>query len=67
MGKVLSLLIGAVVVVAGLVLLIAWWGDFLAVLKGVLPGLLILGGTIAVVAGFSEFKDTLKSKEGEKE
>ncbi|RKY42088.1 MAG: hypothetical protein DRP85_03945 [Candidatus Makaraimicrobium thalassicum] len=65
MGKVLSLLIGAIVAVVGVILLIAWWYELLFVLRGIIPGVLILGGVIAVIAGFSEFKDVLKSK-GEK-
>ena len=62
MGKILSLLIGAIVAILGLILLIAWWYELLFVLRGVIPVMLILGGIIAVIAGFSEFKDVLKKK-----
>ena len=62
MGKILSLLIGAIVALLGLILLIAWWYEFLFVVRGVLPLVLIAGGIIAVLAGFSEFKDVLKKK-----
>lgn len=62
MGKVLSLLIGAIVAVLGLILLIAWWYELLFVVRGVLPLLLIFGGIIAIAAGLSEFKDHLKLK-----
>ena len=62
MGKILSLLIGAVVAIIGLILLIAWWYEFLFILRGCIPVMLILGGVVAVVAGFSELKDVLKSK-----
>lgn len=64
MGKILSLLIGAVVAMLGLILLIAWWYEFLFLVRGSLPVFLILGGLIAVLAGFSELKDTLKAKSG---
>jgi hypothetical protein len=60
MGKVLSLLIGAVVAILGLILLIAWWYEFLFLLRGCIPVVLIFGGVIAVVAGLSELKDVLK-------
>lgn len=63
MGKVLSLLVGAIIAIVGLILLIAWWYELLFVVRGILPGALILGGIIAVVAGFSELKDVIKSKE----
>ncbi len=62
MGKILSLVIGAVVAFIGLVLLIAWWYEFLFLLRAVVPAILMLGGVIAVLAGISELKDTLKSK-----
>lgn len=62
MGKILSLLIGAIITIVGLILLVAWWYEFVFFLRGVLPCLLILGGIVAVLAGFSEFKDVLKGK-----
>jgi hypothetical protein len=62
MGKVLSLLIGAVVAIVGSILLIAWWYEFLFILRGCIPVMLILGGAVAVIAGFSELKDVLKGK-----
>jgi len=65
MGKTLSVVLGAVASVAGLVLLVIWWGDLLALLKGVIPGILILAGAVSVIAGISEFKDT-SSEESEK-
>ncbi len=60
MGKVLSLLIGAVVAILGLILLIAWWYEFMFLVRGCIPIVLIFGGIIAVVAGLSELKDVLK-------
>jgi hypothetical protein len=62
MGKTLSLLVGAIVAVIGLILLIAWWYEFMFILRGVIPAMLVLGGAIAIIAGFSEMKDTLKSR-----
>ena len=62
MGKMLSLIVGVVVVIVGLILLVAWWYELLFVLRGVIPGMLIMGGAIAVLAGISEFKDTFKKQ-----
>ncbi|MGB2706056.1 MAG: hypothetical protein WBC74_04300 [Candidatus Omnitrophota bacterium] len=62
MGKTLSIIIGGLVAFVGLVLLIAWWYEFLFILRGAVPALLILGGGIALFAGFSELKDTLKTQ-----
>ena len=62
MGKVLSLLVGTVVALLGLILLISWWYELLFVLRGTLPVLLVFAGVIAVVAGLSELKDVLKNK-----
>jgi len=62
MGKTLSIVIGAIVAFVGLILLIAWWYEFLFLLRGTIPAILIFGGAIALIAGISELKDTLKSK-----
>ena len=62
MGKMLSVLVGGIVLMVGLIFLVWWWPEFLVILKGVLPGMLILGGVIAVLARISEYKDTIKSK-----
>lgn len=62
MGKVLSLLVGTVVALLGLILMISWWYELLFVLRGTLPVLLVFAGVIAVVAGLSELKDVLKNK-----
>ncbi len=60
MGKMLSLAIGSVITIVGLILLIAWWYEFTFLLRAIVPGALILAGLIAVVAGLSEMKDILK-------
>ena len=62
MGKTVSLLVGAIVAVVGLILLIAWWYEFMFLLRGIIPVILILGGVVAVAAGLGELKDTLKIK-----
>lgn len=63
MGKNLSIIIGAIAALVGLILILDLWRyEFLFILKGTVPVLLIFGGVIALTAGISEFKDTLKSK-----
>ena len=66
MGKMMSLVIGAVITLVGLILLIAWWYEFTFLLRAVIPGILILAGIIAVVAGLGEMKDILKRKSEKK-
>ena len=63
MGKVLSIIIGALVAAAGIILIVRWWYELLFVLRGTVPAILIFGGVIALIAGITELKDTLKSKE----
>ena len=65
MGKYLSVIIGAIVALLGLLGLINWWGDFILILKGSIPVMLIFGGIIAVIAGLSEIKDEAASKKEE--
>jgi len=66
MGKYMSVVVGAVVALLGLWGLTGWWCDFLLVLRGLIPVMMIFGGVIAVIAGISEVKDELASKKEEK-
>lgn len=66
MGKVLSIVLGASAALAGLILLISWWGWFLRGLMAVIPAMLIFGGIIALIAGVSEIKDAIQSRKEEK-
>ena len=66
MGKVLSVVLGAVATLVGLILLINWWGWFLAGLMAIVPAMLIFGGVIALIAGASEIKDSMQTKTEEK-
>lgn len=63
MGKYTSLGIGAVLGAVGLVLMVLWWGDFLAILKGSIPVILVFCGLIALIAGYSELKEDKAVKE----
>jgi hypothetical protein len=54
---------GAVAAALGLIGLGLWWFDFLTVLKGTIPALLLLGGGLAIYLGFDEMKDTWKKDE----
>jgi len=63
MTKAAGLLMGAIIAVAGLILLIAWWFEFLFVIRGILPLALIFGGAVWCIAGFSELKDMRRDKE----
>lgn len=48
---------GIVALILGVIGLFAWWGDFLEVLKGSIPIILILGGALATYLGYEEYKD----------
>jgi len=66
MGKVLSVVLGALAAVVGLVLLIVWRVWFIRGLQAVVPAMLIFGGVIALIAGISELKDALQANKEEK-
>ena len=63
MGKYTSLSVGALAGLAGLVLMILWWGDFITILKGSVPVILVFCGAIALLAGYTELKDDRAAKE----
>jgi hypothetical protein len=58
-----TLIGGAVAAALGLIGLVIWWGQFLMVLSGIIPAMLLLGGALAIYLGFDELKDTWKSDE----
>ena len=65
MGKVLSIILGLICAVAGILLLITWWPSFLGGLKATVPAMLVLGGLVAFFAGVSEIKDSIAAKKEE--
>lgn len=58
-----TLIGGAIAAALGLVGLVIWWGQFLMVLAGIVPAMLLLGGALAIYLGFDELKDTWKADE----
>jgi cell division protein FtsB len=59
----MTALVGGLVAVAlGLIGLGLWWREFLGLLAGGLPLLLLLGGALAVYLGYEETKDKLFKK-----
>jgi cell division protein FtsB len=58
-----TLIGGAIAAALGLVGVVIWWGQFLMVLTGIIPAMLLLGGALAIYLGFDELKDTWKDDE----
>jgi hypothetical protein len=58
-----TLIGGAIAAALGLIGLVIWWGQFLMVLSGIIPAMLLLGGALAIYLGFDELKDTWKTDE----
>ena len=57
-------LIGGIIAAAlGLITIVIWWGQFLMVLAGVIPVILLLGGGLAIYLGLDEMRDNLKKDE----
>lgn len=69
MGKIISVVGGAIAALIGLWILLTCWGRFVTVFLGTLPVILIFGGVIAIFLGVSEIKDEMaaKKEEGKKE
>jgi uncharacterized protein YlxW (UPF0749 family) len=59
----MSLLISGIVsVVLGVIGFTQWWGDFVVILKGGIPIMLILGGILAVYVGLDAMQDRLREE-----
>jgi len=58
-----TLIGGAAAAVVGIIGLSIWFKEFLQILAGAIPVMLLLGGALAIYLGFDELKDTWK-KEG---
>jgi len=48
---------GIAALVLGIIGIIIWWGEFIDILLGGVPVILILGGALAGYLGFEEIKD----------
>jgi len=55
-----TLIGGAIGAVLGLIGISIWWHQFLQILAGAIPVVLLLGGGLALYLGFDELKDTWK-------
>lgn len=60
-----TLIGGAVAAVIGLIGLTIFFPDFLDLLAGAIPIMLLLGGGLAIYLGFDELKDSWKKDEEE--
>ncbi len=59
-----TLIGGAIAVLLGVVGLAVWFNQFLILLAGCIPPVLLLGGGLALYLGFDELKDSWKKDEG---
>ena len=58
-----TLIGGAVAALLGLIGIVAWFPQFLTVIAGTIPVMLLLGGALAIYLGVYELKDTWKQDE----
>ena len=58
-----TLIGGVIAAVLGVIGIVAWFPQFLTVLAGTIPVLLLLGGALAIYLGVDELKDTWKEAE----
>ena len=60
-----TLIGGAIAAVLGLIGIVVWFPQFLTVLAGTIPLMLLLGGALAIYLGVDELRDTWKKEETE--
>ena len=64
----MSLFIGGIVsVILGVIGFSLWWNDFIIILKGGIPILLILGGILAVYVGLDAMQDRMREERQKQE
>jgi len=56
MGKMMGVIGGVIAILIGIMGLVSWWCQFVDLLRGTLPVLLILCGVVALIFGISEMK-----------
>lgn len=57
-----ALIGGLITIGLGVLGLIKWIPDFILVLRGSIPAILICGGILAVIAGVASIKDSIEAK-----
>ncbi len=62
-----TLIGGAIAAALGLIGIVVWWQDFLDVLAGTIPIMLLLGGALAIYLGFDELRETWKKDDVEED
>lgn len=60
-----TLIGGAVAAVLGVIGIVAWFPQFLTVVAGTIPVMLLLGGALAIYLGVDELKDTWQPPDAE--
>jgi hypothetical protein len=58
-----TLIGGAIAAVLGVIGIVAWFPQFLIVLAGTVPVMLLLGGALAIYLGVDELKDSWSQEE----
>lgn len=60
-----SIIGGIVALGLGIWGLVSWWWDFVLVLRGAVPFVIVLGGIVAITAGISSMRDRRAAKKEE--
>jgi len=60
-----TLIGGAIAAAAGLIGLVLWFKEFLQVLVGIIPVMLLFAGGLAIYLGFDELKETWRGNDSE--
>lgn len=58
-----TLIGGAIAGILGIIGLSVWFEEFLQILAGAIPAMLLLGGGLAIYLGFDELKDNWKKED----
>ncbi|MCX7816946.1 MAG: hypothetical protein N2317_05505 [Syntrophales bacterium] len=58
---------GFIATVLGIIGMVIWWGDFITIIKGALPVMMILGGILAIYVGYDDLQEQIREERRKQE
>jgi small neutral amino acid transporter SnatA (MarC family) len=64
----MSLVVGGLIsAILGFFGLIFWWSNFIALMKGIIPAIMLTGGIVAIYMGLNDIQDKIREEHQKQE